>query len=115
MPRKSKVQIERIMDRFPAVLALNAGNISDSCRKMKISRTQYHDLYNKDKAFALACDNVQEALLDFTESQAMKLIEEKNTAMIIFYLKTKGKSRGYVERTEVDERSTREVRIVVKE
>jgi hypothetical protein len=94
---------------------MNAGNIAETCRKLKVSRSAYQLNYEKDKEFALACDTVQEELLDLVESKAMELIREKNTQMIIFYLKTKGKSRGYIERTEVDERSTHEVRIVVRE
>ena len=35
------------------------------------------------------------------ESEALKQIKQGNTAIIIFTLKTLGKSRGYVERTEV--------------
>jgi len=32
----------------------------------------------------------------------MKQIQEGQTAATIFYLKTKGKARGYVERSEID-------------
>lgn len=107
--------VEKALDRFPVVLALNAGNISATCKKLKIGRTTYVDRYSKDAEFRLACDNVQEELLDLAESKALELINEKNTQMIIFFLKTKGKSRGYVERTEVDERVQHDVRIVVRE
>ena len=107
--------VARSLERFPAVLALNAGNVSATCRRLKISRATYVQNYEKDKDFRLACDTVQEELLDLAESKALELINEKNTQMIIFFLKTKGKARGYIERTEIDERSTREVRIVVKE
>lgn len=108
-------KIEKKLERFPAVLALNAGNIAETCKKLKIARTTYAKHYNEDKDFRLACDTVQEELLDLVESKALELINEKNTQMIIFYLKTKGKHRGYIERTEVDERVAQEIRIVVKE
>ena len=49
-----------------------------------------------DEAFEAA---VEEAL-DFTESQLMEKIKSGDTACIIFHLKTKGKTRGYIERVE---------------
>jgi hypothetical protein len=36
------------------------------------------------------------------ESQLRSAIRSKNIAAIIFYLKTKGKGRDYIERTEQD-------------
>ena len=38
--------------------------------------------------------------LDTAESQLMSLIANGNLGAVIFYLKTKGKARGYVERVE---------------
>jgi hypothetical protein len=38
--------------------------------------------------------------IDFAESQLHKQIKEGSTAATIFFLKTKGKQRGYVERIE---------------
>jgi hypothetical protein len=40
--------------------------------------------------------------LDFAESQLHKQIQSGEVSSTIFYLKTKGKKRGYVERSEVD-------------
>jgi len=47
-------------------------------------------------------DDRKEAMLAaFAESELMKLIKEGNVAATIFFLKTQGKKRGYVERQEV--------------
>ena len=43
----------------------------------------------------------REAFCDVAESSLMKQIREGNTTAIIFYLKTKAKHRGYIERQEV--------------
>jgi hypothetical protein len=40
--------------------------------------------------------------LDFGESQLHSQIEKGNTSATIFFLKTKGKKRGYIERSELD-------------
>jgi hypothetical protein len=44
----------------------------------------------------------RDVAIDFAESQLHKQIKEGNSTATIFFLKTKGKKRGYVERQEVD-------------
>ena len=48
-----------------------------------------------------AC-RIANVALDFAESQLYKQIADNSTAATIFYLKTKGKHRGYIEKTEHD-------------
>ncbi len=43
----------------------------------------------------------KESLCDWVESQLYKEIKKGNITAIIFWLKTQGKLRGYVERTEL--------------
>jgi hypothetical protein len=54
-----------------------------------------------DTAFKYAVEDINEYALDFAESKLYELIEDSNVAATIFYLKTKGKARGYIERSEV--------------
>ena len=42
----------------------------------------------------------REDTLDFVESKLMKAIDDGNVTAMIFFLKTRGKSRGYSERSE---------------
>ena len=44
----------------------------------------------------------REGALDLAESKLIKLIKEGNLTAIIFFLKTQGKHRGYVERQELE-------------
>ena len=44
----------------------------------------------------------RESSVDLAESKLMEAIEEGNITAIIFFLKTRGKSRGYSERSEHD-------------
>jgi len=46
--------------------------------------------------------SINEKHLDFAEAQLLTLIKEKDKAAIFFYLKCKGKDRGYIERAEYD-------------
>ncbi|MDD5501608.1 MAG: hypothetical protein PHH57_08045 [Candidatus Omnitrophica bacterium] len=49
---------------------------------------------------AQAKEEAQERLLDFAEGKLYQKIKDGDTASLIFYLKTQGKKRGYVERVE---------------
>ena len=44
--------------------------------------------------------------LDYAESKLVENIGKGDTTAIIFTLKTKGKSRGYIERSEVHQETT---------
>jgi len=57
---------------------------------------------DEDKEFAKKVKDIENITLDFVESQLHKQIKDGNTPSTIFYLKTKGKRRGYIERQELD-------------
>jgi hypothetical protein len=86
--------------RFPEVLRDSLGIVTNACLKLKIGRPTYYKWCREDPEFNAACDAVQEYTMDFVEGKLLELINEKHPAAIIFYAKTKGKNRGYVERME---------------
>lgn len=79
------------------------GNITESCKAVDISRTCYYKWMESDPEFKAQIDNAEpnEVFVDFAETALMKRIKAEDTTAIIFALKTKGKKRGYVERTEL--------------
>ena len=89
--------------KFLEVFASKMGNVSKACEAAKISRQTYYD-WMKDKEFSGLIDEVREGLLDFAEHQLLANIKDGKTAEILFYLKTKGKARGYIERSELQNR-----------
>lgn len=86
---------------FLSALEKTLGVVQTACKKTGISRTTYYNWRSKDEAFAKAVDEVQNVALDFAEDALFTSIQKGNVAAIIFYLKTKGKERGYVERQEI--------------
>jgi hypothetical protein len=49
---------------------------------------------------------VKESLLDIAETQLLKHIKSGNMTALIFFLKCRGKDRGYIERSEIDQKIT---------
>lgn len=78
------------------------GVISEACKIAKMPRSTFYNYYNSDPEFKRACDECQDIALDFAESQLYQQIKDGSTTATIFYLKTKGKHRGYVERQQID-------------
>lgn len=78
------------------------GIVSTAAKTAGIDRTTHYNWLKEDPEYKAAVDQIQESVIDFAESHLYKLIKEGNPAANIFYLKTKGKSRGYIERQEVE-------------
>jgi len=83
-------------------LEKSLGVVTSACKKVGVGRTTYYDWYNNDPDFKKKVDELQNVALDFAESQLHKQISENNTTATIFYLKTKGKQRGYTDKSELD-------------
>lgn len=78
-------------------LEKSLGVVTAACKAVGIGRTQFYEYMKNDEQFAESVRGMEEVVLDFAESQLHKQIKENNTAATIFFLKTKGKKRGYVE------------------
>jgi hypothetical protein len=78
------------------------GNVSLTCKKLKISRYTFYEWKKKDEEFCKKINEIDESHIDFAETVLKKKIKDGSTPELIFYLKTKGKSRGYVEQNNLD-------------
>lgn len=92
---KSEHKKKALLDALEKTL----GVVTTACKQVGIGRTMFYE-YMKDTSFRKQVDDLQNVALDFAESQLHKQIQDGNTAATIFYLKTKGKNRGYIERQE---------------
>jgi hypothetical protein len=82
-------------------LEKSLGVVTTACKSVGIGRTTHYGWLEQDEQYRKAVDELQNMTLDFAESQLHKQIKEGNTTATIFYLKTKGKKRGYIERQEI--------------
>ena len=89
-------------DNFLEALKNNLGHITEACKSSNIHRRTYYSWIDKDEKFKQQCEDVEESLLDLAESKLLENINNNDNTCIIFYLKTKGKNRGYIEKQEVE-------------
>lgn len=89
---------------FLANLKDGKGIICYACDKTGISRQTYYDWIKADAKFKAKVDEINEETLDVVESKLLTAISNDDLTAILFYLKTKGKSRGYSE--QIDNRIT---------
>jgi len=83
-------------------LESSLGVVTVACKSADVPRSTYYKWLKEDKEFAKAVKDIENIALDFGESQLHKQIGDGNTSATIFFLKTKGKRRGYIERSELD-------------
>lgn len=76
------------------------GVVTSACKSVGISRETHYRYLREDEEYNKAVKDIENIALDFAESKLHEQIKDGSTAATIFYLKTKGKNRGYIERTE---------------
>ncbi len=103
------------------------GIVTTACLMVPVDRKTYYRYYNDDEDFRKDVDSLVNVALDFAESKLMERMEgvtigkvdnegevkvyktPPSDAALIFYLKTKGKKRGYVERVEYEDTNPRPI------
>jgi len=99
------VKLDRTDTKKAAMLEAlekSLGIVSTACKMVDISRQTHYAWLKADEEYKKAVDSIQDGVLDFAESHLYKLVKEGNPAATIFFLKTKGKKRGYIERQEIE-------------
>jgi hypothetical protein len=82
-------------------LEASLGVVSTACKEVGISRETHYRWTREDEEYRRSVEELEGVALDTAESKLHEAIQGGNIVAIIFYLKTKGKVRGYVERSEV--------------
>lgn len=82
-------------------LEKSLGVVTTACKNVGISRETHYKWLREDDSYKESVDDLVNVALDFAETQLHKQISKGNPTSTIFYLKTKGKNRGYIERQEI--------------
>lgn len=110
------------LEQFEQIANACGGILSDIAANFKVARNTVYAWCENDSEFRKALEDSRERFVDLAESNLRKLvagvpaietdengekrfagwIEKPSETAIIFTLKTRGKKRGYIERSEVE-------------
>jgi hypothetical protein len=81
-------------EQFLDALEKALGVLSLALQKTETPREVY-DGWLRNNTFKVRVENINELSIDFVENKLLKKIQQDDLNAIQFYLKTKGKKRGY--------------------
>jgi len=88
-------------------LGTTNGNVSEAIAVLgkadiTVGRTSHYKWLKEDEDYQIAVDNAAEKTLDLVEKALINQIKNGSVTATTFFLKTKGRVRGYNERQEID-------------
>jgi len=101
-PNKPSIIKEKNKKLILQSLDENMGILAPALKVGGISRLTFNHYYNTDVDFKIQVDEIREKGMDYVESQLLKQIKDGGAAQTIFFLKTKCRDRGYIERTDTN-------------
>jgi len=108
MKTESKDKMLKALEEF-------YGIVTTASKKAGISRQTHYRWLEEDEEYKTKVQDIRNSAIDFVETKLFDCIKSEKETSIIFYLKTIGKSRGYVPRQEIDTGDNKEFRIEVVE
>ncbi|OBW61089.1 MAG: hypothetical protein A9183_03015 [Dehalococcoides mccartyi] len=96
MAGKEKFKVEEVVKAIKETTGL----LALTAQKLGCDYSTIYNYSQRHPQVKAAIVEAKERNLDFAEGKLYELIRKGEPAAIFFYLKTQGKSRGYIERSE---------------
>jgi hypothetical protein len=97
----SKHNVDGRKKKLLKALENNLGLITQACIEAGVKRERYYHYYNNDPEFKRQVDEIVEIQGDFVEGQFFNKIREGSEKSILFYLRYRGRSRGYTDAIDI--------------
>lgn len=88
-------------EKLLEALERNLGLVTPSCREVDINRDTFYRWCKEDEDFKKRVDEINDIQGDFVENELFKKIKQGSERSILFYMKYKGKNRGYTDSIDV--------------
>ena len=85
-----------------SALEKTLGIVTEACKKSGVSRATHYRWMEEDEQYKKDVHSIDDVVLDFAESQLHTNIKKGSDTATIFFLKTKGKKRGYIEKQQIE-------------
>lgn len=108
-------KLDNVKKRVIEALIESKGIVTSACEAAQVPRGTFYWWINNDPDFKEAVEDVQDIAIDFVEGKLFDKITSGDTIATIFYLKTRGKKRGYIERNEITGADGNPLAVVWKE
>ena len=82
-------------------LEKSLGIVTNALKISGTAKTTFYEWMKHDEDFAKDVNDVGNTALDFAESQLFKQIKNENHSSTQFYLKNKGRDRGYGDKLDI--------------
>lgn len=104
MTTKSNTKKELDLKQLAMIEAMekNLGIVTSSCKQVGIVRSTHYEWLKTNKVYKKLIKDIENVALDFAESHLHKQIAKGNPLSTMFFLKCKGKGRGYIEQNIVE-------------
>tara|TARA_R110000772_G_scaffold51709_9_gene118615 strand:+ start:969 stop:1364 length:396 start_codon:yes stop_codon:yes gene_type:complete len=102
MAKKNQTKSDTLKKAMIAAMEKSLGVVSSAAKAAGISRDTHYRWMKEDEEYANQANDLSEVALDFAESSLHRQIQGGQTAATIFFLKCKGRGRGYIEKQEID-------------
>ena len=79
-------------------LKTSLGVVTAACDAVDIDRSTHYQWLKDDPLYSEKVAGLADVALDFVETQLFKQIQAGDNAPTIFFLKTRGRDRGYIEK-----------------
>jgi hypothetical protein len=89
-------------EKLLEALTKHLGIVTPACKEINISRDTFYKWKKEDADFAKRVQEIDEMQMDFVENQLFKKIKDGSEKSIMFYMRYKGRKRGYTESVTVD-------------
>lgn len=104
---------ENYKSKMLIALEKHLGLVTPACKEVDITRQTFYRWLSEDPDFKLKVDEINDIQGDFVENQLFKKIKEGSERSILFYMRYKGKKRGYSDSIDItsDGKSITEIKL----